>query len=368
MRRTAILAGLLPAGLLLAFAARFAPGAVETLYARGAYRGVAAAFAVATGWIPFSIAEPLLVIALGLAAWRLARHVRAMVRPAEPRWRLLLRAALDGAAVLGVGYAAFLLLWGLNYCREPLAISLRLPVRESSAGELGRLHDELVDEANALRANLPEDGEGVLALADPEAEARAAYEALAKRDALFRGVYGRPKRAWLGTCVLSLAGVAGIYCPFTGEPHVNPSLPGPAMASTICHEMAHHRGFAAEDEADFVGILACRASASPATRYSGVLAALLHVRAALGTGDRGRLSAGVVRDSEAIARWVRTHTHRVAASVGERVNDAYLRANAQRDGVRSYGRVVDLLLAQRRAQGAGDSEGTTSRRKTAPSR
>jgi hypothetical protein len=32
----------------------------------------------------------------------------------------------------------------------------------------------------------------------------------------------------------------------------------------------------------------------------------------------------------------------------ERVNNAYLRSQGQKEGVRTYGRMVDLLLAERR--------------------
>ena len=32
--------------------------------------------------------------------------------------------------------------------------------------------------------------------------------------------------------------------------------------------------------------------------------------------------------------------------IADKVNDAYLKANAQEDGTKSYGRVVDLLLAE----------------------
>ena len=35
-----------------------------------------------------------------------------------------------------------------------------------------------------------------------------------------------------------------------------------------------------------------------------------------------------------------------AAEVHEQLNDAYLKANGQTEGVRSYGRMVDLLIAQ----------------------
>ena len=34
------------------------------------------------------------------------------------------------------------------------------------------------------------------------------------------------------------------------------------------------------------------------------------------------------------------------------MNDAYLKSQGQKEGVRSYGRMVDLLLAERRARSA----------------
>ena len=37
--------------------------------------------------------------------------------------------------------------------------------------------------------------------------------------------------------------------------------------------------------------------------------------------------------------------------VAQKANDAYLRANKQRDGVRSYGRMVDLLIGLWRSGG-----------------
>ena len=36
------------------------------------------------------------------------------------------------------------------------------------------------------------------------------------------------------------------------------------------------------------------------------------------------------------------------AEISTKVNDTYLKANNQDDGVRSYGRMVDLLLAEQR--------------------
>ena len=40
---------------------------------------------------------------------------------------------------------------------------------------------------------------------------------------------------------------------------------------TICHELSHLKGFMREDEANFIGYLACIGSDSPDFRYSGYL-------------------------------------------------------------------------------------------------
>lgn len=43
------------------------------------------------------------------------------------------------------------------------------------------------------------------------------------------------------------------------------------------------------------------------------------------------------------------------AEASDKMNDTYLKANAQEDGTKSYGRMVDLLLALRRTQ-AGERD------------
>ena len=64
---------------------------------------------------------------------------------------------------------------------------------------------------------------------------------------------------------------------------------------------------------------------------------------------RGQLTGPLGRDLAALAAWQRRYESRLG-DVQERVNDAYLKTQGQREGVQSYGRMVDLLLAERRAQ------------------
>ena len=62
------------------------------------------------------------------------------------------------------------------------------------------------------------------------------------------------------------------------------------------------------------------------------------------------LPEGALRDLAANSRyWARYDTP--VGETADRWNDAYLKANAQTDGVQSYGRMVDLLIAFYRAQG-----------------
>jgi hypothetical protein len=136
---------------------------------------------------------------------------------------------------------------------------------------------------------------------------------------------------------------------------VNATLPDWEIPFTSAHELAHQRGFAREDEANYVGYLACRAHPDRDFQYSGTFRAALYALSALAQVDRssygllrGRVTAPQSRDLAALAAWHRRYESRLG-EVQERVNDAYLKTQGQADGVRSYGRMVDLLLAERRA-------------------
>ncbi|MFN8548796.1 MAG: DUF3810 family protein [Candidatus Eisenbacteria bacterium] len=62
--------------------------------------------------------------------------------------------------------------------------------------------------------------------------------------------------------LLSRCGINGIYIPFTGEAAVC-APPEPEQPFVMAHEMAHQRGIAREDEANFTSWLACREAVTP---------------------------------------------------------------------------------------------------------
>jgi hypothetical protein len=342
------------------------PAQVESLYARAAYPWLIALLSGVSAPAPFSLAGVGVALACAVLAVRVVRAARRRWRaahgPAAPEATrgVRVRAALVrwvGAGALA--YLVFLLTWGLNYDRPPVGRLLGLEPVPATAAELQALCRELLDAAAAARAGQPEDAQGALRLADGArgalGRAPEGYARLGTLQPLFAGPLRAPKPLAAST-LFSRLGISGIYVPFTGEAHVNLDVPAATLPFAACHELAHLRGFAREDEASFVGYLACRAHPDADFRYSAAFEGLRHSLAALQpfAGDAARRLAaaaapGVRRDWAALDAWVRRHAG-PASTLSHAVNDAYLRSQGQAEGVRSYGRVVDLLLAERRTR------------------
>ena len=86
---------------------------------------------------------------------------------------------------------------------------------------------------------------------------------------------------------MSYADIAGMYFPFTVESNINADGPFFTIPATMGHEMAHQCGFMREDEANFIGYLACKDASRPAHALQRLLAGL-RLRA---LGPRSRRTA-----------------------------------------------------------------------------
>ncbi len=358
-RRLAIaaLAAVVLAIVVLRLLAGANPEIVEHAYSRSVYPRIADILTTATGWTSFSIAElvSILLIVMGIVA-----AVRGVfrVRRAPAPFRTLGFALMRIATVAGLVYLVFLVLWGFNYQRQPLAMSVGLDTGAPRAGELAAVCAALVDESEALRASVPEDDKGVArvngGITGALARASAGYDALDDPWPIVTGESITAKRVLLSP-VLARLGITGIFVPFTGEANVDTTVPQWMLPFVAAHEVAHQRGFAREDEANFLAYASCAQHPDPTARYSAALEASRYAMGALRVTDptahqalEARRGPAVRRDLEALEAWHRQYASRLGA-VHERVNDAYLRAQGQ-DGVASYGRMVDLLIAERRAR------------------
>ena len=345
--------------MLLITAAKYIPSFTEEVFAKGIFHVYSQVFSSITGLVPFSLAETGIVLGIvlipALVIWRIVVYVKGKGN------RLYLVTA-DVITLLCVGALVYFMLvlgCSVNYYRKPVAEYLGLEVRDSSVEELHALHAELTERTNAVRRQLTlEDEEAVFLLSVSNRELAKlcdeAYDALAEEYDIFHGVYPKPKRI-LFSALMSKAELTGIYVPFTMEANVNVDIPDYSIASTMCHELAHLRGFIREDEANYISYLACMASDSPELQYSGLMEALILTGNAIYGKNpdlyyeiRAKYDDAVNRDLAAnSAYWARFHNTKVSNTT-EKLNDTYLKANNQTDGVQSYGRMVDLLLAEYR--------------------
>lgn len=360
----------LPAAAGLSLAARLAPGFAEW-YARHLYPLLAQPLNALTGLAPFSAMEVgcalLLVLGLVLAV-RLVLALRRLPK-GRARWVRLARAVARLGCFAAAALLAFVLLAGVNYHRSTFATLSGLPVQPSTVEELQRLCADLLADANRLAACQPaHDAAGVTLttedgwrpLAD---EADAAYTVAAARWPMLGGRYGHAK-PMAASFVMSHMQLTGIFFPFTVESNVNALAPSFNIPYTIAHELAHLRGFMREDEANYIAWLVCRTSDDVRFQYSGTLLALIHAGNALARADRTaytalrqKYSPQVLRDlAQNNAYWAQFDDQPLS-ELSEKTNNAYLKANGQSDGTQSYGRMVDLLLAEWRliyGQGGGD--------------
>jgi hypothetical protein len=328
------------------------PSIVEYGYSRTVFHVLIDPFIWLNSLVPLSLMEILLVtLAIALVTFFILWLVRLIRQPDKlKRFGRLLRRLAWVASIL---YLAFMLLHGLNYARLPVATTFNLPVEERGMVDLEATATWLIDQCNQLRPALKQDGEGLFQLSSGTAAAlRSAangFVAAAKEYPLLAGPAIRPK-GLLSSHWVSYTGTAGIYFPFLAEADVNIDMPDYQIPAAALHEIAHTRGFAREDEAGFLAFLAGLDHPDADFAYSVLLDAAVRCTNEIYAYDPKiydrlirSLDAGALRDLSAGSRYWKQFEGPVQTT-STKINDVYLQTNLQNDGVRSYGRMLDLVL------------------------
>ncbi|MBQ6835124.1 MAG: DUF3810 domain-containing protein [Lachnospiraceae bacterium] len=346
MKKTWIItAALFIAAIALLAASRIIPGFSEW-YVQTIYPIIVGTIGRVMGWFLFSVVEFGLYAACLWIVWTLFRWIR---RP----MKIVRRYALFVSGVLFL-YAACC---GVNYYRTPFSyyymmqkVNAGVPKTKEQEKEIDEILKELCTwltiKVNEARVDL-DAGENMYG--DLQTKGVMAMNRLAEQYPALSGYYPKAKPVMISD-ILSIQQCSGVYSPFTVEANYNRDMVSYNIPHTICHEMSHLRGFMREDEANFIGYLACLGAEDADYRYSGYLLGWIYAGNALAKLDYEQyvenysmLSDPVIADLEANHDFWEQYEGQVA-NVQETVNDAYLKANGQAEGVRTYGRVVDLMI------------------------
>jgi hypothetical protein len=210
------------------------------------------------------------------------------------------------------------------------------------------------DGANRTSGNVKRDADGHFAenTRDMLTYSKWVYNNLTDE---FPALTGRaiPPKPMIASRVMSFFGYTGIYFALTGEANLNTDSPLCLLPATAAHELAHSRGVAAEQEANFAGIAACLTSDLPAYEYSGYLMGLIYLGNALYKESpdayfaiAADYNADVRRDlTDNAEYWAVAESDGVAAAAVTAMYDGFLRTNGQELGIKSYGACVDLLVS-----------------------
>ncbi len=300
---------------------------------------------------PFSVAELLCTLGvLALIAW-LVWTVVSVLR-CRPRLLTFWKRLSLLLAVALILYLLLCILLGASYRGDSFQDRSGLRGVPQSVETLREVTEFFTERLAASASTVPRSADGTFAV--PQSEifdaAGEIYRGAEKRFPLLTLRDVTPKRAFYSR-LMSAFNYTGFYFPYTGEATINVDPPDNLLPATIAHEMAHQRGVASEQEANFVAVLACTESGVAAYEYSGWLFGFIHLGNALYRWDpdtyftlASRLPEEVWADLNANREyWARFETK--AAEVSDKVYDTMLKSYGQSMGVQSYGAVVDLLLA-----------------------
>ena len=319
---------------------------IERWFSAGLYPVIQGHLTPLSNLLPFAVLDVLAVVGCAaivtvvIRAAQGARRTRRMVP--------VLRALGDLASAAALVYLAFLVLWGFNYRRVPMAERLVVEAGAPASEAITELGVEAATQLNALHDEAHRVGWGGTLWEDETFRGAFASAQRALSDAP-PAAPGRLKRTLFGPYFRWIS-VDGMINPFGLEVLANPDLLPFERPFVAAHEWSHLAGYADEAEASFVGWLACMRG-DVSTRYSGWLFLYWQVNGEVDEDGRARLvdalDAGPRRDIEAIVE--RLHRGQLPwfRSAGWRVYDQYLKANRVEEGVRNYGAVVTLILRAR---------------------
>lgn len=321
------------------------PEFVERFYSNGLYKFISKMMHLVFGWIPFSVGDLLYTIAgIYIIRWFVINRKR--IRKDTKNW------FLDVMVAISIGYFSFHLLWAFNYYRLPLHKSLNIETNYTTE-ELIAFTKQLIESSNAIQLELTQNDSVKVDMPYSKKElldlTPRGYEQLTKQfphlsyktKSLKRSIYSLP---------LTYMGFSGYLNPFTNEAQIDGLIPTYKYPTTSSHEIAHQLGYAAENEANFIGAMAAMNHPDRFFNYSGYTFALGHCLNDLYLRAPKQYEAlvktinkGILKNYDEARRFWLSYEN-PSEVFFKHTYSGFLKANNQSGGIDSYSYVVALLV------------------------
>lgn len=252
-----------------------------------------------TSTFPFSVGEIMIVLAvtllvvfvmLGLIAViflckrKAARKKQVWTVGCEYRWLRFMRGyrrynTFFACLLVAITWIMTLNCYILYHCStfEEKYWEDVVTKEEYTIEELGMLRDFVVTRVNQYAKMMERDENGLIIYdGNMEEEAIRAMQNLGEKYPQLSGFYTTPKKISASE-FLSQQYMKGYYFPFSMEANYNDVMYIMSKPATMCHELAHTKGFIYEDEANLIAFLACLHSDDLMFQYSGYLSVLNYI-------------------------------------------------------------------------------------------
>jgi hypothetical protein len=321
------------------------PEFIENHYSNGLYQWLSKLFRFTFGWLPFSFGDIFYALAIiYIIRWLL-----------KNRWRIIkdLKGWLvDVFASVSIIYFAFHVLWALNYYRQPLHVNLSLEA-DYTTEELVLVTKQLIENSNEIHLKISNNDSIKIELPYSKREiinmTPIGYKNLSKSYPHLTYSPASLKTS-LFSLPLTYMGFSGYLNPLTNEAHIDKLIPAYKFPTTVSHEIAHQLGYAAENEANFIGALAAISHDDMYFNYSGYTFALRHCLFEIYKRDETlyymlleTINYGIIENYREVQFFWDSYKNPLEPFF-KKTYDGFLVANNQKHGMKSYSYVVALYV------------------------
>ncbi len=323
------------------------PEFIEKYYSNGIYNYISSFFRIIFGWLPFSFGDLIYATLIIL----IIRFLVLFFKSNRNRKKVLF---LEFIAGFSIFYFLFYFSWGFNYSRTPLTTSMQLETENVSKEKLVALTDKLLEKTKELQVEIANNDTVAVVVPFSKNEilemTPKGYYALSKEFEQFTYRPTSLKKS-LFSVPLTYMGFAGYLNPITGEAQVDYLLPKISLPMTCSHEIAHQLGIASESEANFIGFLAAIHQEDKYFNYAAYLNALRYALFDVYRLDKelyqtylDKIPLGIVKNIRETENFWKQYENPLEPAF-KKFYDSYLKMNQQEDGLKSYNKMVDLLIA-----------------------